>query len=45
MIERKLEQALEVTPWQHIAYEPDDELKEVETKLAADPENLNPQAK
>lgn len=39
MIERKLEQALEVTPWQHIAYEPDDELKEVETKLAADPEN------
>lgn len=39
MIERKLEQALEVTPWQHIAYEPDDELKEVETKLEADPEN------
>lgn len=39
MIQCKLEQALEVSSWERVAYEPDEELSAVNAKIEADPEN------
>ena len=39
MIERKLVQNLEVSSWERVEYTPDEDLKAVQAKIDADPEN------